>query len=314
MAMSSFTYPTDEVMELLVVFEELSASMLQDYVSRRQEENLQLDFKTLTEPKMERGDDKRHLAQMLSAFANSSGGLIVWGVDARPNDDGVDCAVALREIPRVAVLLTRLNELDGIAVNPIVGGVRHRIIPSVPGSESGYAATLVPESDAGPHMAKMGEDRYYKRSGHRRYRMEHFDIADMFGRRARPKLELTARPRSNGNEILFGLKNIGRGIARAPYLAISCRLPFRRSPYGIDGNRNEGIKMLVADNPAPPWRYPASADFVIHPGVTLEIGCLTRENNATPLAPEGVLIAYGIACEGMQLLENTLLLPAVLLD
>jgi hypothetical protein len=298
------------MMELLATFEALSLAVLQDYVSRGQEENLQLDFKTLSEPNMQSGDDKRNLAQMLSAFANSSGGLIVWGVDARPNNNGVDCASRLQEIPRVALLLTRLNELDGVAVNPIVGGVRHRIIPTDPGSESGFAVTLVPESEAGPHMAKMGEDRYYKRSGHKRYRMEHFDIADMFGRRARPMLELTARSRSNGNEIIFGLKNIGRAVARAPYLALSCLLPFRRSPYGIDGNRNESIKMLVADNPAPPWRYPASADFVIHPGVTLEIGCLTRENNATPVAPEGVLITYGIACDGMQLAEGSLRLTA----
>jgi hypothetical protein len=297
-------------MELFATFEALSLAMLQDYVSRRQEENLQLDFKTLVEPNMERGDDKKHLAQMLSAFANSSGGLIVWGVDARPDDDGVDCAIALREIPHVALLLTRLNELDGVAVNPIVSGVRHRIIPAEPAGEGGYAVTLVPESDAGPHMAKMGEDRYYKRSGHRRYRMEHFDIVDMFGRRARPKLELTARPRSNGNEIIFGLKNTGRGVARAPYLAISCPPPFRRSVFGIDGNRAEAIKKLVADNPAPPWRYPALADFVIHPGVTLEIGCLTREGNVSPLAPEGVVITYAIACEGIQLMEGTLLVPS----
>lgn len=297
-------------MELLATFDALSLPVLQDYVARRQEENLQLDFKTLAEPNMERGEDKRHLAQMLSAFSNSSGGLIIWGVDARPNDDGVDCAVELREIPRVALLLTRLNELDGVAVNPIISGVRHRIILAAPGSANGFAVTLVPESETGPHMAKMGEDRYYKRSGHKRYRMEHFDIADMFGRRARPRLQLTARPRSNGNEIIFGLMNTGRAVARAPYLAIGCPVPFHRSPYGIDGNRNETIKMLVADNPAPPWRYPASADFVIHPSVTLEIGCLTRENNVTPLADEGVRIAYGIACEGMQLVEGELLVPA----
>jgi hypothetical protein len=297
-------------MDLPDAFLALSLEELQAYQARRQEENLQLDFKLLNESNMVRGDDKRHLAQMLSAFANSSGGLIIWGVDARPNDDGVDCASALQAIPKLSLLLTRLNELDGVAVNPIVSGVKHRIIPAAPGSDSGFAVTLVPESDAGPHMAKMGEDRYYKRSGHKRYRMEHFDIADMFGRRARPKLELTARPRSNGTEIIFGLKNTGRGVARAPYLAISARLPFRRSPYGIDGNRNEGIKMLVADNPGAPWRYPATADVVIHPGVTLEIGCLTSENNATPAPAEGVQIAYSIASESMQLLEGTHLVPA----
>jgi hypothetical protein len=220
----------------------------------------------------------------------------------------VDCAIALQEIPHVALLLTRLNELDGLAVNHIVDGVRHRIIPATAAGDGGYAVTLVPESDGGPHMAKMSEDRYYKRSGHRRYRMEHFDIADMFGRRARPKLELTTHPRSNGSEILFGLKNTGRGTARAPYLAISCPPPFRRSHYGVDGNGQEGIRMFTADSPAPPWRYPASADFVIHPGVALEIGCLTRLHNITPVAPEGVVITYGIACEGMQLTEGTVVL------
>ena len=36
-------------MELLATFETLSLPMLQDYVSRQQEENPQLDFKTLAE-------------------------------------------------------------------------------------------------------------------------------------------------------------------------------------------------------------------------------------------------------------------------
>lgn len=50
---------------------------------------------------------------------------------------------------------------------------------------------------------------------------------------------------------------------------------------------------------------------MIHPGVTLEIGCLTRENNMTPIAHEGARITYGITCEGMQLVEGALLVPAV---
>jgi Putative DNA-binding domain len=296
-------------MDLVATFESISRDVLEGFVARQQEEHLQLEFKRLTEPDMRQGSDKQILARTMSAFSNSSGGLIVWGIDARPDDNGVDCARALMPVPRVAALITRLNELDGSAVSPVIAGVRHRAVTDTPTSLDGYAVTLVPESEAGPHMAKMGEDRYYKRSGHRLYRMEHFDVADMFGRRARPVLELTTRSRSGGTEIIFGLRNEGRGIARAPYLAISATPPFQRSIFGIDGNRSEAIKMLVADHQGAPWRYPASADFVIHPGVTLEIGCLTRQNNATPLPPEGVSIQYGIACEGMQLTERTLIVP-----
>jgi hypothetical protein len=139
--------------------------------------------------------------------------------------------------------------------------------------------------------------------------MEHYDIADMFGRRQRPRLELTARPRSKGTEIIIGLRNTGRTVARAPYLEISTEPPFRRSPHGINGNRHEGIPYLISDSPLPPWRYGATADDVIHPGVARDVACLTRENNVTPLAPEGVLISYAIACDGMQLVEGQQLVP-----
>ena len=37
-------------------------------------------------------------------------------------------------------------------------------------------------------MAKLGEDRYYKRSGDSFRKMEHFDLEDMFG----PAAEATA--------------------------------------------------------------------------------------------------------------------------
>jgi hypothetical protein len=291
-------------MDLRTTYESLSLDVLREYVARKQEENLHLEFKRVSNPDLT-SNDKKHLARMMSAFANSAGGLIVWGVDAR-RIDGIDCASGLHEIEPLGLLLSRLNEFTGPAAEPTLAGVQHRTIEATAGR--GFAITLVPESDIGPHMAKFDDDRYYKRAGDRTYRMEHYDIADMFGRRQRPKLELTLRPRT-GREIVFGLKNTGRAIARAPYLAISTQPPFRRSPYGIDGNRNEGIQFLVADSPAPPWRYPAKADEVIHPGVTLEIGCLMSANNATPLAPEGVRVTYSIACEGMQLVEGQTLVP-----
>jgi len=297
-------------MDLAATFDSLSREALEGYVARKQEENLQLEFKTLSTPDLERGEDKKLLARVVSAFANSSGGLVVWGVETRRGDDGLDRAAALKEVPRVAVLLARLNELDGAAVSPAVLGLRHKVIPSAPDSESGFAVTLVPESESGPHMAKMGDDRYYKRSGHRRYRMEHFDIADMFGRRLKPRLELTARSRSGGTEIIVGLRNVGRGIARAPYLAISTELPFRRSPWGIDGNHHEGLPYLIKDSPMPPWRYGATANDVIHPGVARDVSCLMSQGNTTRVAPEGVLITYEIACDGMQLTAGTHLFPA----
>ena len=71
-------------------------------------------------------------------------------------------------------------------------------------------------------MAKLGEDRYYKRSGDSFYRMEHFDLEDMFGRRPKPLLTLEIVPRGLRNfpddpeseELHFYLSNSGRAVAK----------------------------------------------------------------------------------------------------
>lgn len=177
-------------MNIVETFEQLSMEHLDDYIARNQEEHLYLDFKLLKDASLASSDDKRNLARALSGFSNSSGGLIIWGVEARKNNDGIDCATALKEIDRVALLLSRLNELTGDGVDPTVHGVRHRIIPGRDAGR-GFAVSLIPESDTGPHMSKLGEDRYYKRSGDSFYKMEHYDIADMFSRRRKPNLVAT---------------------------------------------------------------------------------------------------------------------------
>jgi len=109
-------------MNILETFENLSLKQLRDYVARRQEEHLYLDFKLVNNASLASTDDKRNLARVLSGFANSSGGLIIWGVVARLNGDGVDCATALKEIDRIELLLTRLNQLTGDGVDPTVQG------------------------------------------------------------------------------------------------------------------------------------------------------------------------------------------------
>ena len=296
-------------MDFAQTFDKLSVTHLEEYISRQQEENLYLDFKLIGEAAMSSANDKRNLARALSGFANSSGGLIVWGVDARKNSDGVDCAVALKEIDRVAMLLARLNSLTGDAVDPIVPGVRHRSIVTAGGK--GFGVTLVPESDSGPHMAKLGEDRYFKRSGDSFYKMEHFDIADMFARRRKPKLIITVSVIGHGagSEIIVGLRNDGRATARAPYLAIGCNPPFRRSGYGLDGNKNEGMPLLRFASKGFSWCYGEGLDFAIHPGVEHQIAKLYLGLDAKELPATDITIRYAIACDDQPLREDQWIVP-----
>jgi predicted HTH transcriptional regulator len=72
-------------MDIESTFSSLSAEVMAEYETRRQEENLHLDFKLVQDAAFTKRDDRRNLACACSGFANSSGGLIVWGVDARKN-------------------------------------------------------------------------------------------------------------------------------------------------------------------------------------------------------------------------------------
>jgi hypothetical protein len=279
-------------MDIQSLYNAIDAAKIDDFIANRQEENLHLDFKLANDPNMTR-DDRKNLAKALSGFANSDGGIVVWGVNARPNLNGIDCASGKQEIASVSLFLSKLNEFIGDLVNPTVDGVVHRKI--VVTHDSGFAVTLVPPSDCGPHMAKGGEDRYYKRSGDSFRRMEHFDIADMFGRRKRPILRLrpTTQPVSKTQDcrVVLGLENEGRGSARAPFLSIEVAEPYHVSKYGIDGNFHFGLPPLAQAMGSRRKQYGGGSDITIHPGTRLDVTVIEG-----PIAGD-MVIHYQIAAE-----------------
>lgn len=298
-------------------FEALSREELDRYCVDLQEENLHLDFKTIANSALKSADDKRSLAKALSGFANAEGGMVVWGVDARKNDDGVDCAQRLVAIENVNALLPRLNSLTSDLVSPVVEGVLHRIVFK-DSDGSGCAASLIPSSDEGPHMAKGALDRYYRRSGDSFVKMEHFEISDMFGRRPKPDLRVTytiprASPGSGSYSlrIVIAIENTGRGTARAPYLAVRVDPPFSVNRWGVDGNGKEGLPRLVTRDPAVA-RYGGTGDDVVHPGTYREV--LTVGGDWRPEAALDVRFTYELTADGIPLATGEVVIPAAEID
>ena len=115
-------------MDLLEWFEALNKRKIEAFVADKREEDLQLEFKTVSSSRMENRDDRKNFAKALSGFANSSGGLIVWGINARKNERKVDCAFELKPIEDISLFYAKLNEFTGQFVSPIVDDVRHKKI------------------------------------------------------------------------------------------------------------------------------------------------------------------------------------------
>jgi len=158
-------------------------------------------------------------------------------------------------------------------------------------------------------MAKLGENRYYKRSGDSFYQMEHFDLEDMFGRRRRPRLTLYTHVRSSGRQtsIVIGITNDGRGSAKAPYLGFTSPSPFGLSQYGVDGNGHEGLPRLFTLGMEYRHRYGGNADIVVHPGVTLQVASIDLGIPATPgiVLPPKVDIPFEITAEDIRIVRGT---------
>lgn len=301
-------------MDIHQFFEEINITRLEEFITTAQEENLHLDFKIVNRPDFTHGDDKKNFAKALSGFANSSGGLVIWGINARKNSQGIDCATEIREIVPVQLFLTRLNEFTGMSVSPIVEGVRHKMIPT--SREGGVVVTFIPESDTGPHMANLGEDRYYKRSGDSFYRMEHFDLEDMFGRRKRPKLTLIPTIKGRGRHalVILSISNNGRATAKAPYLAFDVNSPYLFNQYGIDGNMNHGMKRLKYTGADLPYRFGEDSSFVIHPGISHDVTSIHLGLVPENPPDRNLEIQYILAAEDIRLESGCLVVPLADLD
>jgi hypothetical protein len=231
-------------------------------------EDRRLDCK-LVEAALSSKDDKKNLAKALSGFANAEGGIVLWGVSAKKNAQGIDCIDGHPGVEDWQRLLSRLQDLTGQAVSPGVVGVDHRSLIGEAACPA-FVATYVPQSDAGPHMAMLGEGRYYQRIGSSTLPMEHFQIADMFGRRAQPKLELEL-VQTYENVLSVVLRNAGRGTARAPYVMLRVREPYIPAPYPETGKATDFPLPKLVGSAVPGWgAYVGDMNSVLHPGIALQ--------------------------------------------
>lgn len=309
-------------MSIMDLYERIDCDFLASWIGEGRQEDLHLDFKTIVSPDDLSRDDRKNLATAMSGFANSDGGLIVWGVESRKDPaTGVDAASGLKPIPKARAILSKLQSHTGTATSPTVEGVVHRFVRNDSlNDHSGFLITMVPASDRGPHMAKLGEDRYYKRSGDSFYRMEHFDIADMFGRRMRPELAVTlprrigsrtssSRGRSAQLVFFVCIENRGRGLAKYPILGLNVKTPLELAPYGLDGNGRTGLPIRVRN----PWdhnwqRFTGGMNDAVHSGSTLEVTQIQIDVTEAATELDDQTVEYEIGCEGSPLRRGSIIL------
>lgn len=254
------------------LFERVNTTADVEALANSEAEKLHLDFKERWGANAsgrlgrDKGDEdlKGKLDAALSGFANSDGGILVIGVKNEPRE--------LRPIGGLRAFEESVNEQFS-RLAPTVVGVRTKQVAT--SAETGILLVLVPSSDLAPHRAHDCE--YYVRSGESFVRMEYFQIADMFGRRHVPRLRaqlhLTARPRDDfsPNTIVLGIENIGRGMAKFPFMQIQRLSPEHSQDCTVrpDVDIIPGLrrKDIYEQRPA----YVGGVDDVIHAGQSIAV-------------------------------------------
>ena len=296
-------------------------SDLQKLIAERYQESIHVEFKkkkNRSTPELD-VSDARQFSRALSGFANSDGGVLVWGIAT----DAEERAVALDPIAVVAEFQSRLKKSLLNATQPVVDGVLIDVVQSSTELAAGYVKCLIPPSDKVPHRGMLAEREYYKRSTEGFYRLEHFDLEDMFGRRPIPLLQLKTRMKATGSSggggntryrslLVLAIENIGRGSARAPYLAVSVNQPYQIARYGIDGNGHEGLpRVMTADQQRVVY---TSSDVAIHPGVCYEVAGIELEvgvdNEGNIAAAQRLEATCEIAAENARLRTESITLSA----
>jgi hypothetical protein len=163
---------------------------LLELVETGKSEEAFLDFKQSANRGSSRSlddNDRKTLSRALSAFANSDGGVVIWGVKT-DRIDGIDVPQRGRELENCTRFAGLVDEAVSGMTLPPVPGVRSLPIPLEDGV-TGFVATYIPASPVVPHQALMG-NQYLIRAGSSFVPATHSLLAGMFGRRPNPSVDL----------------------------------------------------------------------------------------------------------------------------
>ena len=153
-------------------------------ISNEAEESVHLDFKAAGA--LSKDDKKKaEIAKDISAFANSDGGIIVYGIEEQEHKahalSYIDGNTYTKEWLEQVIQDNIQRRIEGLEIFPIRdnGDITKSIY-----------IVKIPRSSNTPHMS--ADKCYYKRNNFRSVKMEEYEVRDLFYRESTPNLLITS--------------------------------------------------------------------------------------------------------------------------
>lgn len=161
---------------------EYTISDVEQLIQDEVEENIHLDYKRDGALSKEDNRKRTEITKDVSAFANSDGGIIVYGLaesDHKP-----------QSITYIDGMVYTKEWLENIinSIQPRIDGVKIYPVRKDNDLKQSLYIVKIPRSSKAPHMAK--DKRYYKRLNFLSEPMEDYEVKDVMYRHHSPKLTL----------------------------------------------------------------------------------------------------------------------------
>lgn len=162
--------------------EEYNIDDITALIDNEAEESVHLDFKAAGS--LSKDDKKKaEIAKDVSAFANSDGGVIVYGIEEQEHKaralSYIDGNTYTKEWLEQVIQDNIQRKIEGLQIFPIRcdGDVEKTIY-----------VVKIPRSSNTPHMS--ADKCYYKRNNFRSVKMEEYEVRDLFYRESTPNLKI----------------------------------------------------------------------------------------------------------------------------
>jgi len=159
---------------MVIISSDLNEIKIKELIDNEVEEDLHLDYKACDA--LKKTDEKRNeISKDVSSFANSDGGLIIYGVVEKDNkpfkiDNGFNPSEISKEW---------IDQVINSKISPKIENVR--IIPINLSKSSNLIYVIdIPKSNRCPHQSS--DKRFYKRSNSRSVPMEEYEIRELYYR------------------------------------------------------------------------------------------------------------------------------------
>lgn len=171
---------------------------VQNLIDNQVKENINLDYKASDSLAKMNDNCKKELSKDVSAFANSDGGILVYGVVEEGNipvkiDNGCDPIKVTREWIEQVIDSRIQRKISGIRIHQI----------ALSGENAGRVVYVIsiPQSVDAPHMAD--DNRYYKRYNFKSAPMEDYEVRDVRRRNDSPnlKIEYVLKENKDSNKV-----------------------------------------------------------------------------------------------------------------